>query len=418
MAARPRVPEDDDQPNKRTKTSKVWRYFKEKAHEDFVVCRICKKELAYHSSTTTMHEHMKRRHPGVLLEDDRKQAGQSGILQFFPSKKKDVEEECTPERASVLTQSILNMIIKDMRPMAIVEGVGFREMINTFHPGYLLPSRRHFTDLMEEKYKATLDKVKAEIKNANSKITLTTDCWTSVATEAYLGITCHFLNEKFELTSYVLTTMPLEERHEAENIAKWLEESVEKMGISFKEDILAIVHDNAANIVAALRILHDRYGVASHRCAGHTLQLVIGHALKKDPQINRTLGAARSLVEHFKKSELASTKLKTKQKSMGVVENKLTQDVSTRWNSSYYMVSRLLEQRWPVAAVLSDPDLTKRGKHYLDLKTSQWALLEELQQVLKPFEEATTFLSAELCDSLYTASTGEGSPEIYSEQIL
>lgn len=87
---------------------------------------------------------------------------------------------------------------------------------------------------------------------------------------------------------------------------------------------------------------------------------------------------------------------------MGADENKLIPDVSTRWNSTYYMVSRLLEQRWPVTAVLSHPDITKKGKHYLDLKTGQWVLLEELELVLKPFEEATTFLSAE---SYVTVST-------------
>lgn len=316
---------------------------------------------------------------------------QTALTNFFPYKK---DEVCTPEKSSELTQSILTMIVRDMRPIAIVEGSGFGEMIKTFQPGYTLPSRHHFTDLMEKKYKDALEKVKAEVQNANTKITLTTDCWTSIATEAYLGVTCHFLNEKWVLTSYILSTMPLEERHEAENLAGWLEDVVEKMGLSFR-DILAIVHDNAANVVAALRILSQRHGVASHRCAGHTLQLVVGHALKRDPQIDKTIGAARSLVHHFKKSELASSKLKTKQKSMGVDNQQLLQDVPTRWNSTYYMVRRLLAQRWPVTAVLSDPDVTRRGKHYLDLKTSQWALLEELEVVLQPFEEATTFLSAE-----------------------
>lgn len=59
------------------------------------------------------------------------------------------------------------------------------------------------------------------------------------------------------------------------------------------------------------------------------------------------------------------------------------------------MMSRLLEQRWPVTATLSDPEVTHRGKHYLDLKSDQWTLLEELEQVLKPFEQATVFLSGE-----------------------
>lgn len=86
---------------------------------------------------------------------------------------------------------------------------------------------------------------------------------------------------------------------------------------------------------------------------------------------------------------------------MGTAEHKLIQDVAVRWNSSYYMIERLLEQRWPVVATLSDPDITQRGKHYLDLKNDQWILLEELEEVLKPCEQATVLLSGQ---SYVTAS--------------
>lgn len=173
----------------------------------------------------------------------------------------------------------------------------------------------------------------------------------------------------------------------------------EKFNISL-HNVLAIVHDNASNIVAALRILEEKFGVVSYRCAGHTLQLVVNHAMK-DPRIDRALSAARGLVKHIRKSETASTKLKQKQKQMGTAEHKLIQDVAVRWNSSYFMVERLLEQRWPVVATLSDPEVTQRGKQYLDLKNDQWILLDELKEVLKPYEQATIFLSGQ---SYVTAS--------------
>lgn len=146
---------------------------------------------------------------------------------------------------------------------------------------------------------------------------------------------------------------------------------------------------------------------------------MVNHSLKKDPQIIRALGAARSLVEHFKKSELASSKLKDKQKQWGTAQNKLIQDVSVRWNSSYYMVHRLLEQWWPVTATLSDPEVTQKGKHYLDLKSEQWTLLEELEQVLKPFEQTTVFLSSEIyvCYCLCSTSTGKRTT-VYTEELL
>lgn len=80
---------------------------------------------------------------------------------------------------------------------------------------------------------------------------------------------------------------------------------------------------------------------------------------------------------------------------MATPEDRLVQDISTRWNSTFYMISRLFEQRWPVTATLSDSSVTQRGKRYLDLKPDQWSLLEVLSTALKAFECATVFMSGE-----------------------
>ena len=56
------------------------------------------------------------------------------------------------------------------------------------------------------------------------------------------------------------------------------------------------------------------------------------------------------------------------------------------------MLQRL---RWPISALLSDDNVTKRSDRYLDLSNEQWVLAEELVKLLKPFEVATTFLCGE-----------------------
>ena len=66
----------------------------------------------------------------------------------------------------------------------MVEDEGFRPMIHVLNPGYTLPSRTHFTKLMERKYEQTFQAVKSDIKATQSKFALTTDVWTSEATEA------------------------------------------------------------------------------------------------------------------------------------------------------------------------------------------------------------------------------------------
>ena len=64
------------------------------------------------------------------------------------------------------------------------------------------------------------------------------------------------------------------------------------------------------------------------------------------------------------------------------------------------MAKTLLENRWPVVAVLSDERVTKRQYRYLDMSSEKWASLEELVKVLEPLEVASVFLSKEQNSSL------------------
>lgn len=124
--------------------------------------------------------------------------------------------------------------------------------------------------------------------------------------------------------------------------------------------------------MAAARILNERHGWASVRRVGYTLNLVVQSILKNNKTIASCVASARCLVENFKKSELACTKLKEKQQQIGMPPLRLIQDVSTCWNSTYHMLSRLLGQQWPVTAALSDPAVNPKFKHhYLDLKPEQ-----------------------------------------------
>lgn len=67
------------------------------------------------------------------------------------------------------SDSVLNM-----RPLSMVEDDGFRALIIALYPGYTLPSKTHFTTLMERKSQETFQVVKINIK-ANINISLTTD---------------------------------------------------------------------------------------------------------------------------------------------------------------------------------------------------------------------------------------------------
>ena len=75
--------------------------------------------------------------------------------------------------------------------------------------------------------------------------------------------------------------------------------------------------------------------------------------------------------------------------------NNLIYYVSTRWNSTFYLIDRLLEQHWPITAVPSDSSVTKVSDRTLDLTTDQWNLLASLNPVLHVLQVATTYSSTE-----------------------
>ena len=59
------------------------------------------------------------------------------------------------------------------------------------------------------------------------------------------------------------------------------------------------------------------------------------------------------------------------------------------------MIEQLVEQRWPITAVLSDNSVTKPSDRYLKLKSEQWEILSAPKELLHPLQVAMTYFSAE-----------------------
>lgn len=110
------------------------------------------------------------------------------------------------------------------------------------------------------------------------------------------------------------------------------------------------------------------------RCAGHTLQLCINSALKQDPALLLLQGA---LFLTSKKAQRPPQHLKRNRKNSP--EHKLAQEVLTQWNSAYLMLNRLIEQKGPVSAMLTDPSVSKRSDRDLELSTLQWHTAKDIQ---------------------------------------
>ena len=280
----------------------------------------------------------------------------------------------------------------DYRPISIVNGKGFKSFMATVEPSYVVPCHTTIRNYVHRAYVEAKESM-LKVVQAQASVAMTTDMWTSHATQGYITLTSHFVNDKWELRSQILATRSVSDRHTGENISQEIKNITEEFQI---KDVSCITHDNAANMDLAMRL----FGSPHIGCAGHTLQLSIHDGLKI-PDVTKTIARCRNVVSFFHRSVLATEALlKAQKEDPGKCLN-LVQDVSTRWNSTYLMLERLVRLRIPLYAVLHDRAVVKeKDAKMLELSDHDWSVAEYLTVILKPLQIATQTMSGEYYPTL------------------
>ena len=102
--------------------------------------------------------------------------------------------------------TLAHFIAKDLQPYSAVESDGFRDMVNKLESRHKIPSSQHFPDkCVPELYHKAKKEVKQERSNAE-QVEITTDAWTSCATNSYGTITAHLISPGWELRSHIFQT--------------------------------------------------------------------------------------------------------------------------------------------------------------------------------------------------------------------
>ncbi|KAL0151535.1 hypothetical protein M9458_053187 [Cirrhinus mrigala] len=372
--------------------SKVWKHFgfhklpgNEQLDMSKAVCKLCRILVTYCGNTTNMSAHLARHHPELNAKQPEKAEASASqrtlneTLYKLPS---------VSEKARRITESIAMFICKDIRPYAVVENDGFRNMIHTLEPHYIIPSRKFFSETVVP---TLYNNIKSEVINSlgrSRRVALTCDAWTSRATESYVTVTAHHITDDWSLLSHVLQTRAMYESHTGANVAELLHNVVTEWNIAEKDPVL--VTDNATNMACAAQLT----GYLHVRCFAHTLNLASQRALKL-PAVARLLGRIRRATGFFHRSAVGLHTLQEKQKLLDLPVHRLITDVSTRWNSVHDMVERFLEQQPAITAALLSAELRKREKAICTFTESDISNAEEFIQALKAMKVATCVLSDE-----------------------
>src|ERR1043165_7091372 len=271
-----------------SKISWVWEYFVRKSNEKGEIRAYCcfeadngekcKKNYKYDGSTGNLSGHLIKHSILPPISKNSK-----SINPVYEQKEKEA--------------SILQWILLTMQPLSTVTDKAFIECMYN------------------------IDKLIQLLKTAKS-VSLTTDLWSSRSKHGYLGLTEIWISQNFEIIDVLLEISYFPAPHIAKAIANTIKKAIQKWKI--KNNIVSIVTDNGANMIAAIRELIP---IKRLSCAAHTLQLAIRNGLKI---VNTLTVRAKQLINFFSTQKQIERHIKV-QKDIGYEEPlHLIQDVSTR----------------------------------------------------------------------------------------
>ena len=151
------------------------------------------------------------------------------------------------------------MVVHDLRPAALVEGAGFKALMNYIELGYRVPTATHIAVVVRQKFVNGKASMKQYLESEVHFMAITTDIWTSRANDAYLSLTMHFVDSSWDMILCALATAPFPEHHTAVNIVDKVKQVVEEYNIDIN-CLLAVVHNQCSNMQLAGEMLCELSG--------------------------------------------------------------------------------------------------------------------------------------------------------------
>ncbi|XP_074713748.1 E3 SUMO-protein ligase ZBED1-like isoform X2 [Strix uralensis] len=385
--------------------SKVWNYYT-KLGDAYVECTVCKKQLSFHNSTTTMREHLVRKHsirdtlllPPQLKDDPasepdygaenvtkraRQTPPESGLL--LPA-----GASCSEPRADVLQELVLEMIFRDLHPLSVVRDKGFGLLLGYLEPNFTLPSPAQLSGMLWHRYGAVKQHLERYLQTAQA-IVLCAEFWVSRLSQSYVTVTANFIDGEWRRARCVMETRRARQEDGEGELGEKLYAVLAEFGLSGRS-VFCVLQDGPQGAAASGQRAQNAYGWSSLRCAARGLQLCVQAGLEVEP-VREALSIARGIVRYFQQDAKAARSLNGKLEAINKTKLKLVMDVSTRWLSTIEMCESLLELKWALMAVLEEHPKGAAGAPAL--ADHQWKLLQDLVAVLRTIKIATAFLREE-----------------------
>lgn len=247
------------------------------------------------------------------------------------------------------------MIVSDLHTPRLVEENGFHHLIKALNPSTdATLSAAAIRQELVNMYNNTKCKVKKGIMKAKDPV-LSAELWISSKEESYLTVTCHFINNKWELKSYTLGTAHCLGEHTPEKVHQLL------WRISTEWEIMEKIKVVVIN-VDGMKKANPNSTWTYIPCFSHILNKVVREVVHNSDW-KYLIKRCRLIASRF---------------------HHLVQSSCVDWFSTLNMVKNICEQ-WPDFSQDSRYNLVEN----LWLKDNEMKLLEDMQKTLEVIKDVT-----------------------------
>lgn len=352
-------------------SSSIWKIFLEIKRDDvlipdYVYCKSCKTVLKYNkTSTSNLNKHKCYvAHKENLVDNN------SGSVLVSVSS----------ETKHKFVQSCAKLSTKDLRPFTIVNGDGFKDVLQNIlsigarygenvNLATLIPHPTTVARNIDAEMEVKKEWLKNVIKNdltIEKRLAVSTDLWTDdFVKRSYICVVIHAIyNESIVECVLALKSMD-NQRSTGQNILNKLNGIFNEFEIDIQN--VVFVTDRGSNIKAALCNLERA------NCMDHIINNVLQGSFENMDSIKFIITSCRKLVKFFKIANLNAE-----------LEVTLKSDNSTRWNSVYMMMDSI-KRNWPkINEILINRGETNR------ISSIEINIINDILLVLGEFEKACT----------------------------
>ncbi|RVW15815.1 Zinc finger BED domain-containing protein RICESLEEPER 2 [Vitis vinifera] len=251
--------------------------------QDYAICKYCKSKLKADSKNGTKHLHVhldrciKRRNVDIkhqFLAIERKGYGKVQIGGFTFDQ-------------DISRKKLARAIILHEYPLSIVDHASFRDFASSLQPLFKMVSCNTIKDDIMKIYEFEKGKMSSYLEKLETRMTITTDMWTSNQKKGYMAITVHYIDESWLLHHHIVRFVYVPPPHTKEVLSDVLLDFLLDWNMDRKLSTITV--DNCSSNDGMIDILSEKLsssgslllnGKIFHmRCATHVLNLIVKEGL-------------------------------------------------------------------------------------------------------------------------------------------